>query len=130
MKELTGKALDIRNKRADLLIELLDVDAEAKEFCQDKDNSLDDRWALFSTGFGDHKMWIQHFPGEWDDIINDGEYVNRNQVVKVAAKINGHTEESDRRWAKEGSPWLDDNKVNALKEHVLQSWVKSYEFDW
>ena len=103
---------------------------DIKEFCQDKNNPLDDRWDLFiEADVGQDERWIVY----WDcideeDITYDGNLIHaeRRQTVHVSDIVE-RIEDADGDY--------DDFKtenlsVEAFKEEALKRWIKSYDYDW
>jgi len=100
---------------------------ELKQFVQDKNNSLSERWDLFCFAkMGNNEGWIQHFEsineifGEEVSWFDDF-YKSRNQTVYLE-NILEELVDCEKEPTEE--------QLNKVKEEVLERFIWSFELDW
>jgi hypothetical protein len=118
---------DINNTRYNLYDEI-------KTICQDKTLSLDDRWELFaSSNLGEHSQWIEHFNNiDLEDFSRYG-YINLIDIVDSRLDDLGFYdyEEISKECDFNLQQYSDElDKINKLREEILEKWIKSYTIDW
>lgn len=124
----------------DFLEGLESLKVSIKEYCQDTEIPLDDRWAVFEKIghiVGEHYTWVARFkslPNEF--IMYDGDYycAERYQTIYVTNLLDNI---EDGKSCKEGDyksdkiiPRYAVIDVNAFKEEVLSRFIWSFNYDW
>ena len=95
---------------------------KVKEYCQNKEYPLDDRWDLFiNSNFGKHKEYYVEFEGINSNRYYDDFYIEKYETVQVKYLLKRGIEKQI----------LDsDYKINMFKEDVLTEFIKSFEYNW
>ena len=95
---------------------------KVKEYCQNKEYPLDDRWNLFiNSNFGKHKEYYAEFEGIDSDRYFDDFYIEKYATVEVKYLLERGIDKQI----------LDsDDQINTFKEDVLEQFIKSFIFDW
>lgn len=109
----------------DFLEGLENLKVSIKEYCQNTETPLDDRWVVFEKIgpiVGEHHTWVARFkslPNEF--IMYDGDYycTERYMTITVQNIV------SDIEYNK-----YPDINLNAFKEEVLSRFLWSFQYDW
>lgn len=104
-------------------------------YCQDTNNSLDERWALYvDSGTGsdsnDPNWYLLDKKLSTGDNVNDffqGENTNRGSVVDIVYRINNLEDDFYKGWADD---WVTEEIIITLKEFVMKNGYRSYTYDW
>ena len=100
-----------------------------KHYVQNKDFPLDERWEVFAeSDLGDHDSYYIRF--ESIDLMDICDR-NRYETIDVIYQVDNLIETYEYYLDKDEYE-LDFNleEINALKEEVLEKFVKSFECDW
>jgi len=97
-----------------------------KEYVQNKENSLDDRWNLFIyAGLGEHQSWYHKTKGiDWNkySLVNDF-YLEKYETI---------TAESFVEMCEDMEIDKDHHQINIeeVKEDFLDNFLWQFKFDW
>ena len=99
-----------------------------KHYVQNKDFPLDERWEVFAeSDLGDHDSYYIRFESiDLMDICDRNRYETVNVIDEVDNLIGNYEYCLDK--GNELDFTLEE--INALKEEVLEKFVKSFDCDW
>jgi hypothetical protein len=113
------------------------IKGKLKEWVKDKSISLEERWEVFiKSGLGIHDNYYQTFgilDGDW--IQSEGPiYAERYEKVNVERIIESIEEAKQTLMEDPDDEYLNKDFANVdlvkLKEAILESFIKSFNFDW
>lgn len=111
----TAKLLNAIEKYKEIQTSLSE---DVKLFVQDKQHDHADRWKVFvESGFGEHRGWIEHPDGDWDDRINEDR--DRHSTVDVT-----------NLRCRYGSDKISEEEWRELEEWAMENFIRSWEVDW
>ena len=107
---------------------------EVKAVCQDTSIPLDERWEIFKQSeLGDIQSWVMTFAA-LDDMYESGECdyydafgKDRYAYVDMIEVVEEHIEGWDQY--EESTPPTQE-QIDALKEEILEKFVKGFHNDW
>ncbi len=107
----------MKAKIVKFLVEKDKLTQELKEWVKDKSISLDERWEVFiESDLGTHKCSYEDFAHFNSDMYCDD--TRRGATIYLSDVEDTYFENNTLE------------EINEFKEDVLNSFIKSFEFDW
>lgn len=95
------------------------IKSDVRDYCQNKNNDLDERWELFiESGLGDCESYCMDFDCRiGKDVLDNAEQRGITICVDDALEF----------WDDED---YTEEEIEEYKENVLKSFIKEFIFDW
>jgi hypothetical protein len=106
------------------------VEDAVKEYCQNKNYPLEERWQIFcKSKLGGSNYYILHWgviSQELEDFVNSCDRYSRHETITTSGIVDDlFSYKGDARYT-----WITNDLINEFKEYVLDMWLRSYELDW